>query len=181
MLIIFIFVPPRSSSSLSRRRAHHLHLRAAPIIFIFAPPHSSPSSLRRRTHHLLRAAALIIFILAPSGSSCFQPSIFIRLVARLGKFHPPAPPSLHSFDGSRQLHCRNAISSFSQQCHRAAISSFVRLVHRSPRHNLFSGPANLIAAPQSFQRAGQSHRCAAIITVGRRIPSPCRNYFTAGR
>jgi hypothetical protein len=75
----------------------------------------------------------------------------------------------------------------------------------SPRRNHFSGPANPIAAPpsfqrageshrrspQSFQRAGESHRRAAIISVvrqiplraaffsaGRRISSPRRNHFS---
>ena len=75
----------------------------------------------------------------------------------------------------------------------------------SPRRNHFSGPANPIAAPpsfqrageshrrspQSFQRAGESHRRAAIISVvrqiplraaffsaGRQIPSPRRNHFS---
>ncbi len=43
------------------------------------------------------------------------------------------------------------------------------------RQNHFSGPANPIAAPQSFQRAGESHHFAAIFSVGRRIPSLRRN------
>jgi hypothetical protein len=129
-LIVFTFAPPRPSSSSSRRRAHHLHLRAAALItFIFAPPCSSSSPSRRCAHHLLCAAALTTFIFAQSRSSCFRPSIFIRLAAQLGKFHPPAPPSLHSFGGSRRLHCRDAISSFGRQRHRAAISSFVRPAH----------------------------------------------------
>ena len=110
--------------------------------------------------------------------------LFIRLVARDDSIAATpflhsagsvtASPSLHSFCGSRRLHCRDTISSFGRQRHRAAISLFVWPAHRSPRHNLFSGPAT----PQSFQRAGQSHRCAAIITVGRRIPLPCRNHFS---
>jgi len=44
----------------------------------------------------------------------------------------------------------------------------------SLRRNLFSGLANLIATVQFFQWAGKSHRCAAIVSVVRRIPLPCR-------
>jgi hypothetical protein len=46
------------------------------------------------------------------------------------------------------------------------------------RRILFSGPANLITAPQSFQRAGVPHRCAAILSAGRQIPSRRRNLFS---
>jgi len=104
-LIIFIFAPLRSSSSSLRRRAHHLHLRAAALItFIFAPPRSSPSSSRRRAHHLhLRAAALITFICAPPRSS---PSSSLRRRESTRR---------HFF-----------ICAGSESNHRAAISSFVR-------------------------------------------------------
>ena len=51
-------------------------------------------------------------------------------------------------------------------------------MHRSPHHNCFSGPANIIAVPQSFQWAGESHRRAAIISAGRQISSPRRNHFS---
>jgi hypothetical protein len=47
-----------------------------------------------------------------------------------------------------------------------------------PRNYLFTGPANLIAVPQSFQQAGKPHRCAAVFSAGRQIPSPCRNHFS---
>jgi hypothetical protein len=138
-LIIF-FVLPCSSSLSSRRRAHHLHLRVAALIIFFAPPRSSSSSRRR---------ALTFF--APSQSSCFRPLIFICSAARV-----TAPPSLHLFGSD--FRCRDAIPSFGRQRHRAAISSFVWLAHRSPRHNHFSGPENHIAVPHSFQRSGESHR-----------------------
>ncbi len=106
-LIIF-FAPPHSSSS-SRRRAHHLHLRAAaPIIFTFALPRPSSSSSRRRAHHLhLRAAAPIIFFALPRSSSSSSrrrnhhaSAPRSSFIWRLGKFYPPAPPSLHSFGSS---------------------------------------------------------------------------------
>jgi len=80
LIIIIFLAPPRSSSSYLRRRAHHLHLRAAVPIIFFALPRSSSSSSRHRNHHAS----------APRSS----------FIWRLGKFHPPAPPSLHSFGGS---------------------------------------------------------------------------------
>ena len=55
---------------------------------------------------------------------------------------------------------------------------FSGLVNPIARRILFSGPANLITAPQSFQRAGVPHRCAAIISAGRQIPSRRRNLFS---
>ena len=47
-----------------------------------------------------------------------------------------------------------------------------------PCHNLFSGPANPIDAPQSFPRAGEFHRHATIFSAGRRISLPCCNLFS---
>jgi hypothetical protein len=73
-----------------------------------------------------------------------------------------APTFLHLF--GRCIDCR------------ATIFSAGRPIS-SPRHNLFSGPANPIATLQSFQRAGKSYRRAAIISAGRRIPLPRRNLF----
>jgi hypothetical protein len=37
---------------------------------------------------------------------------------------------------------------------------------------------NPIAVPQSFHRAGESHRRATIFSAGRRIPSPRNNHFS---
>jgi hypothetical protein len=74
-----------------------------------------------------------------------------------------APPSLHLF--GRRIDCR------------ATIFSAGRPIP-SPRHHLVSGPANPIAAPQSFHRAGEFHRRAAIFSVGRRIPSSRHNLFS---
>ena len=101
-----------------------------------------------------------------------------------------APPSLHLLG---------------QRSHRhATIFSAGRRIP-SPHHHLFSGMANLIAAPQSFQQAdeshrgaaivnsgpanpiaapqsfpqaGKSHRRAAIFSAGRQILSPRRNHFS---
>ena len=50
----------------------------------------------------------------------------------------------------------------------------------SPRRYLFCGPVNPIAAQPSFQRASESHRRAAIISVVRRIPLRAA-FFSAGR
>ena len=48
----------------------------------------------------------------------------------------------------------------------------------SPRRHLFICSAGaLIAAPQSFQRAGQSHRRATILSAVQQIPSLRRNHF----
>ncbi len=178
------------------------------IIFVFAPPRSKSSSSRCRAHHLHCAAALIIFF-APSQSSCFRPSIFIRSAARvtaLPSLHlfgsdfrcRDAIPS-----SGRQRH-RAAISSFVWPAHRsprhnhfsgpvnhiAVPHSFQRSgeSHRrtninnnnnknnTQRHHLFGrflhSAGTSIAAPQSFQWAGESHRRAAIISAGRKIPSP---------
>jgi len=189
-LIIFIFAPPCSSSSSLRRRAHHLHLRAAaPIIFIFAPRPSSSSS-RRRAHHLhLCAAAPIIFFVplrSSSSSSCrhdhhasnprssfvwwlglvnsIHPRrhLFIRLTARGNSI--AAMPFLHSASSVTALLSLHLFD----WCidHRATIFSAGRPISL-PRHNLFSGPANLIAVPQSLQWGGESHCHAAIISAGR--------------
>jgi len=56
--------------------------------------------------------------------------------------------------------------------------SFSGPAKSSPCRNHFSRPANPIATPQSFHRAGESHRQAAIFSVGRRIPSSRRNLFS---
>jgi len=115
-------VPPRSSSSSSHRRAHHLHLRAAGLItFIFAPPRSSPSSSRRRAHHLhLRAAALITFICAP----------------------PPSSPS--SSSRRRELLRRHFfICAGSESNHRFAISSFCWQQIQSPCCHFFIRSAGI--------------------------------------
>jgi hypothetical protein len=45
-------------------------------------------------------------------------------------------------------------------------------------HLTFRVPANLIAMPQYFQWAGESHRHAAIFSTGRRIPSPRHHLFS---
>ena len=82
---------------------------------------------------------------------------------------------LHSFQWAGESHCRATI-----------ILEGRRPI---PRHHLFSGPVNPIAAPQpflcnpvnpimvppSFKRAGDSHCRAAIFLAVRRIPLPCRN------
>ncbi len=75
----------------------------------------------------------------------------------------------------------------------ATISSFVRRLEATPlpRHYFFIRPAASprrhfficlagasIAVPQSFQRAGQSHRRATIFSAGRPIPSPRCNHFS---
>jgi hypothetical protein len=141
-------VPPRSSSSSSHRRAHHLHLRAAGLItFIFAPPRSSPSSSRRRAHHLhLRAAALITFICAPPPSS---PSSSSRR---------RESPRRHFFicAGSESNH-RDAISSFLPAANPITVPPFLHSFgrHRLPHHNLFSVSANP-------SRASNLHRAIAI-------------------
>jgi hypothetical protein len=58
----------------------------------------------------------------------------------------------------RQAHCHAAIFSAGQQI-------------PLPRRNLFHGPANPIATPPSFPRAGESHRHAAIFSTGRQTQS----------
>ena len=141
-------------------RHHHLHLCAtALIIFIFAPPRSSSSSSCRRDHHAS----------APRSS----------FVWRLGKFHPPTPPSLHSFGGSiNSIHpCRHlSICLTATQLPRR---HFFIWPSASKRCHLFICSAGAsITAPQSFQRASQSHRCAAIISAGQQIPSPRRYHFS---
>ena len=112
--------------------------------------------------------------------------LFIRLTARGNSI--AAMPFLHSASSVTALLSLHLFD----WCidHRATIFSAGRPIS-SPRHNLFSGPANLIAVPQSLQwageshrhaaiisqRAGESYRRAAIISAGRRIPSPRRNLF----
>jgi len=56
--------------------------------------------------------------------------------------------------------------------------SFSGPAKSSPCRNHFSRPANPIATPQSFHRAGESHRQAAIFSVGWRISSLRRNLFS---
>jgi hypothetical protein len=46
-----------------------------------------------------------------------------------------------------------------------------------PCRNLFSGPANPIALPQSFQQSSKSHGLTTIISAGQQIPSPRRTLF----
>jgi hypothetical protein len=58
----------------------------------------------------------------------------------------------------RQAHCHVTIFSAGQQ---------IPLTRR----NLFHGPANSIATPPSFPRAGESHCHAAIFSVGRQTQS----------
>ena len=148
----------------------------------------------------------------------FRPSIFIRSAAglipstraavssfvwRLGKFHPPALPSLHSFGGwVNSIHLR--ISSLLwQRIPLPRRHLFIRPA-ASPRCHLFIiSTANSIAALPSlhsagsvtvpslhsfgrridrratiFSAGGESHRCAAIFSAIRRIPSPHRNPFS---
>jgi hypothetical protein len=82
-----------------------------------------------------------------------------------GPENPIAAP--HSFLRAGESHCRAAIFSSGRRIdRRAAIFSTGRRIP-SPRRNLFIGPANLIAAPQSFPRAGESHRRAGIFSSGR--------------
>jgi hypothetical protein len=47
-----------------------------------------------------------------------------------------------------------------------------------PCCNLFNGLANPIVTPQSFQRAGRSHRRTTIFSTGWRILLPHRNLFS---
>ena len=143
-----------------RRRAHHHHLRAAVlIIFVFAPPRSSSSSSRRHAHHLLCAATLIIFF-APPRSHLLRAVAIIML----------PPLDLHLFGGSRH---RAAISSFVwQRLSLPRRHSFIRPA-ASPRRHLFICLAGAsIAAPLSFQWAGESHRRAAFFSEVRRLSSP---------
>ena len=99
------------------------------------------------------------------------------------------PPSLHSFGGDSIaatpfLHSAGSVTTppslhFLSRCidRRTTIVSAGRPISSLCR-NHFSGPANPIDAPQSFQRAGESHRCAAIISAGQQNPSPVCNHFS---
>ena len=152
-----------------RRRAHHHHLRAAVlIIFVFAPPRSSSSSSRRRAHHLICAAALIILFAPPRSSSSLRRRAHNLLRAVAIIMLPPL--DLHLFGGSRH---RAAISSFVwQRLSLPRRHSFIRPA-ASPRRHLFICLAGAsIAAPLSFQWAGESHRRAAFFSEVRRLSSP---------
>ena len=91
------------------------------------------------------------------------------------------PPRSSSSSSRRRAH---------HLCLRAA--ALIIFIFASPRHNLFSGPANSIATqqsfsgpvnpiavPHSFQLASESHRPATIFSAGRKISSsPFCNIFS---
>jgi len=126
--------------------------------------------------------------------------LFIRLTARGDSI--AATPFLHS---AGSVTAPPSLHLFGRRIDRRATTFSAGRPISSRRHNLFSGPANLIAvpqslqwagesiampqlfhsgpvnhiaAPQSFQRAGESHRRAAIFSAGRRITSPRRKHFS---
>jgi hypothetical protein len=94
-----------------------------------------------------------------------------------------APPSLHLF--GRRIDRRATIISViavphsfqrSGESHRRTNINNNNNNNSTQRHHLFGtflhSAGASIAAPQSFQWAGESHRRAAIISAGRKIPSP---------
>jgi hypothetical protein len=92
-----------------------------------------------------------------------------------GPENPIAAP--HSFLRAGESHRRAAIFSSGQQISLPRHNIFHRPSNPIAAPQSFIGPANLIAAPQYFPRAGESHRRAAIFSSGRRISSPRRNIF----
>jgi len=157
-------------------RQHH----RATISSFVRPAHRSP----RRNHFSGPANPIADEPFQRAGESHRRATIFLagwlisspRRYLFCGLANPIAAPP--SFQRAGESHHRAAIISVVRRIPlRAAFFSAGRKISL-PRRNLFSGPANPIPAPQSFQWAGVPHRRAAIFSAGRRISSPRRNHFS---
>ena len=180
VLIIFVFAPPRSSSSSSRRRAHHL-LRATALITFFAP---SQSSCFRPLIFICSAARVTAPPSLHSFGSDFRCRDAIpsfgrqRHRAAISSFVWPAHRSPRHYHFSGPVNHIAVPHSFqrSADSHRRTNINNNNNNNNTQRHHLFGrflhSAGASIAAPQSFQWAGESHRRAAIISAGRKIPSP---------
>jgi hypothetical protein len=119
-----------------------------------------------------------LFIVAPSRSraqlivapsrprSQFQ----VALLRSCAQVHSRVVKVASSFSSRAiKVACPNSLSRRQAHCHAAIFSAGQQIP--LPRHNLFHGPANPIATPPSFPRAGKSHRHAAIFSTGRQTQS----------